>query len=108
MNVLCWCPFVHSFDTPFQNSPYDHVYYWLTVLGIFQQDFFQKIYSHILLATFPLSKNFLHHLTLIRFPALLQKRQQGSPAIPMLAFHRNRNVYSYYLKEAGVFALVCQ
>ena len=21
MNVLCWCPFAHLFDTPFQNSP---------------------------------------------------------------------------------------
>ena len=24
MNVLRWCPFVHLFDTPFQNSPYGH------------------------------------------------------------------------------------
>ena len=21
VNVQCWCPFVHLFDTPFQNSP---------------------------------------------------------------------------------------
>ena len=26
MNVLRWCPFVHLFDKPFQNSPYGHVY----------------------------------------------------------------------------------
>ena len=26
MNVLRWCPFVHLFDTPFQNPPYGHVY----------------------------------------------------------------------------------
>ena len=26
MNVLRWCPFVHLFDTPFQNSPYGHGY----------------------------------------------------------------------------------
>ena len=25
MNVLRWSPFVHLFDTPFQNSPYGHV-----------------------------------------------------------------------------------
>ena len=25
MNVLRWCPFVHLFDIPFQNSPYGHV-----------------------------------------------------------------------------------
>ena len=24
MNVLRWFPFVHLFDTPFQNSPYGH------------------------------------------------------------------------------------
>ena len=24
MNVLRWCPFIHLFDTPFQNSPYGH------------------------------------------------------------------------------------
>ena len=24
MNVLRWCPFVHLFDTLFQNSPYGH------------------------------------------------------------------------------------
>ena len=24
MNVLRWSPFVHLFDTPFQNSPYGH------------------------------------------------------------------------------------
>ena len=24
MNVLRWCPFVHLFDTPFQNSPHAH------------------------------------------------------------------------------------
>ena len=24
MNVLRWCPFVHLFDTPFQNSPHGH------------------------------------------------------------------------------------
>ena len=24
MNVLRWCPFVHLFDTHFQNSPYSH------------------------------------------------------------------------------------
>ena len=24
MNVLRWYPFVHLFDTPFQNSPYGH------------------------------------------------------------------------------------
>ena len=25
MNVLRCCPFVHLFDTPFQNSPYGHL-----------------------------------------------------------------------------------
>ena len=24
MNALRWCPFVHLFDTPFQNLPYGH------------------------------------------------------------------------------------
>ena len=23
VNVLRWCPFIHLFNTPFQNSPYD-------------------------------------------------------------------------------------
>ena len=24
VSILHWCPFLHSFDTPFQNSPYGH------------------------------------------------------------------------------------
>ena len=27
MNVLRWCPFVHLFDTTFQNSPYGHAFH---------------------------------------------------------------------------------
>ena len=29
INVLCWCPFAHLFDAPFQNSPYGHACVYL-------------------------------------------------------------------------------
>ena len=34
VNVLRWCPFLHLFDTLFQNSPYGHVLNHPVILGL--------------------------------------------------------------------------
>ena len=38
MHVLRWCPFVHLFDTPFQNLPCDHEFVALNSSPLMKAD----------------------------------------------------------------------